>query len=217
MGGALLESAPFMPQKPNAGSTGPPGPDRDRGSGDSTLVLLERAQAGDGAALERLCARYLPRLKRWAHGRLPHESRDLVDTDDIVQDTLLRTIRNVGAFEPRREGAFQAYVREALANRIRDEARRVRRRPPHNEPASDPAAPGPSPLEEAIGAEALEQYEAALHRLRDEERAAIIARIELGLPYDEVADALSKPSADAARMAVGRALLRLAKEMGHAG
>jgi RNA polymerase sigma-70 factor (ECF subfamily) len=64
-----------------------------------------------------------------------------------------------------------------------------------------------------IGVEAVERYEAALKRLRDQEREAIVARIEMGLSYDEVAAALKRPSADAARMLVGRALLRLAKEM----
>jgi RNA polymerase sigma-70 factor (ECF subfamily) len=68
-------------------------------------------------------------------------------------------------------------------------------------------------LEAAIGAEAVEHYEAALQRLRGEERELIVARIELGLTYSELAGALGKPSADAARMAVGRALVRLAEEM----
>ena len=61
--------------------------------------------------------------------------------------------------------------------------------------------------------EAVERYEAALARLRAEEREAIVARIEMGGSYQEVAQALGKPSADAARMAVSRALLRLAEEM----
>jgi hypothetical protein len=37
----------------------------------SSLTLLERAQAGDRAALDLLVARYLPRLQSWASGRLP--------------------------------------------------------------------------------------------------------------------------------------------------
>ena len=48
-----------------------------------------------------------------------------------------------------------------------------------------------------------------------EEREAIIARIELGLSHAEVAEALGKPSAAAAHMAVSRALIRLAREMAH--
>lgn len=57
------------------------------------------------------------------------------------------------------------------------------------------------------------RYEAALARLEPEEREAIVGRIELGCPYAELAEALGKPSADAARMTVSRALLRLAEEM----
>ena len=46
-------------------------------------------------------------------------------------------------------------------------------------------------------------------------REAVIARVEMGLGYAEIARHLDKPSADAARMAVSRALVRLAREMGH--
>jgi RNA polymerase sigma-70 factor (ECF subfamily) len=206
---ATLESFWLMAETSHPGADKRP----NQGDAESTLHLLERVRAGDRVALDRLCARYLPRLRRWATGRLPRGARDLIDTDDLVQDTLVRTIHNVDEFEHRREGAFQAYVRQALLNRIRDEARRAQRRPQQAEPANDPAYPGPSPLEEMIGVEAVERYEAALKRLRDQEREAIVARIEMGLSYDEVAAALKRPSADAARMLVGRALLRLAKEM----
>ena len=74
-----------------------------------------------------------------------------------------------------------------------------------------------SPLEAAIGQEAVARYEAALARLRPEDRAAVVARIEMTGTYQDVAVALGKPSPDAARMAVSRALLRLAEEMSHGG
>ena len=70
-----------------------------------------------------------------------------------------------------------------------------------------------SPLEAAIGSETVERYEAALRRLSSEQREAIVARVEMDCSYQEVAQALGKPSPDAARMAVSRALLRLAQEM----
>ena len=54
---------------------------------------------------------------------------------------------------------------------------------------------------------------AALTRLRTEEREAIVARVEMGLSYQEIAEALGKPTPEAARMAVSRALMRLAREM----
>lgn len=178
----------------------------------ASIELLARARSGDEVALNDLCARYLPRLQKWAHGRLPAWARGALDTHDLVQDVVAQVIQRLGSFEPRHDGAFQAFLRTALLNRIRDEIRRAHRRPTDTL-ASDRPADGPSPIEEAIGSEALARYEAALQRLRPTDREAIIARIELGLPYTEVAQALGKPSVAAAHVAVSRALLKLAKEM----
>jgi hypothetical protein len=54
---------------------------------ETTFHLIERARAGDQEALERLFARHLKPLQRWARGRLPKWARDLADTDDLVQET----------------------------------------------------------------------------------------------------------------------------------
>jgi RNA polymerase sigma factor (sigma-70 family) len=182
-------------------------------AGEPTLVLITRARQGDANALNDLCARYLPRLTRWAHGRLPAGARGSIDTHDVVQETLAHVVRRLPAFEPRHEGAFQGYVRRALLNRIRDEARKLERKRPAEPLGGEHPAAGPSPLEEAIGQQAVEAYEAAMARLREEDRRAIVGRIELGLPYAELAPMLGKPTVSAAHMAVSRALLRLAKEM----
>lgn len=179
----------------------------------TSFELVQRARAGDADALNDLCARYLPRLTRWAHGRLPASARGALDTHDLVQDTLTNVVQRLDKFEPRHEGAFQGYLRQALLNRIRDEARRGVRRGPAEPLESVHPTSDPSPLEEAIGQEALERYEAAMSRLRPDDREAIVARIELGLPYPEVAAALGKPSIPATHMAVSRALVRLAQEM----
>jgi RNA polymerase sigma factor (sigma-70 family) len=146
---------------------------------------------------------------------LPRWTRDLRDTEDLVQETLVQTLRHIDDFEPRHEGALQAYLRQALINRVRDEVRRVGRYPKpaeldDHEEHADSAA---SPLEEAIGREALERYETALQRLRPEEREVIIARVEMQQSYAQIAAAHGKASPDAARMAVTRALVRLAEEM----
>jgi RNA polymerase sigma-70 factor (ECF subfamily) len=180
---------------------------------DSTLDLVERAKAGDPDALDHLFARYLPTLRRWASGRLPRWARDAMDTDDLVQETVIRAVKRIGSFEPRHEGALQAYLRQAIVNRIRDEVRHSARLPGTGELQDNHADRGASPLEAAIGHEAVERYEAALARLRPEEREAIVARVEMDCDYREVAQTLGKPTADAARMAVSRALLRLAEEM----
>jgi RNA polymerase sigma-70 factor (ECF subfamily) len=182
---------------------------------DSTLELLERVRQGDAEALERLVGRYLQPLRRWASGRLPRQARSLVNTEDLVQDTLLRTLGRVSEFEPRGPGAFQAYLRRALLNRIRDEVRSSRRAPDPATLDEEERDRGPSPLEEAVGEQAFRRYEAALERLRVEDRGAIVARVEMGLSWREVSEALGKPSIEAAQMAVSRALVRLAKELGH--
>jgi RNA polymerase sigma-70 factor (ECF subfamily) len=182
-------------------------------SHEASLELLERAKAGDRSALDALIARYLPRLRRWAHGRLPAWARDLADTQDLVQETVFSAFRQVERFEVRGEGALQAYLRQALVNRIRLEIRRASRRPQTAELDNRTEDAGPSPLEAAIGREAVERYERALARLRHQDREAIIGRLELGLSNEELAEALGKRTANAARMAVERAVLRLAKEM----
>jgi RNA polymerase sigma factor (sigma-70 family) len=180
---------------------------------ESTFSLLERARAGDRHAIEVLVARHRRPLQRWASGRLPRWARGMVETQDLVQEALFQTFKKIEAFQPERVGALQAYLRQAVLNRIRDELRRVGRRPVADALDDEHVDPGPSPLEEAIGREATERYEVALAALRPEEREAIIGRIELGYTYDELAEALGKPTGDAARKAAARALVRLVEEM----
>lgn len=180
---------------------------------ESTFALMERVRAGDEQALERLFARHLQPLQRWATGRLPKWARDLADTDDLVQDTLLRTFKNIESFEPRRVGALQAYLRNAVLNRLRDELRRKGREPESTSLDTVDVEAADSPLEAAIGRERVALYEKALERLKPEEREAIIARVELGYSYQELALMLDKPTAEAARKTAQRALVRLAEEL----
>lgn len=179
----------------------------------STLGLLQRARAGDEQARERLYARCLPPLQRWATGRLPRWARDALDTDDLVQQTVIGSLERLAQFEPEHSGAFHAYLRAGILNRIRDALRRLVRRPRRDGTAGGLADPGPSPVEEVIGQEAMAAYERGLMRLKPIEREAVVARVELRLAYAEVAQAIGKPSPDAARMTVSRALVRLAREM----
>jgi RNA polymerase sigma-70 factor, ECF subfamily len=180
---------------------------------ESTLTLLERARQGDGRAMEELFHRHLRPLQRWARGRLPNWARDLSDTDDLVQETLLRTFKQLDRFDWRGVGALQAYLRQAVVNRVRDELRRTGRQPDMADLAEIDVSGVQSPLEEAIGRETLAHYEVALNRLRPEEREAIVARVEMGYSYEELAQVLGKPTPDAARKAAQRALVRLAEEM----
>ena len=180
-----------------------------------TGELLQRAKTGDSAALDQLMARYRPRLERWASGRLPRYARSLLDTGDLVQETLLKAIEGLDAIEVRGPGVFQAYVRQAVLNRIRDQVRWARRRPGPDGVPGDLTDANPSPLESAIGADVLARYEKALAQLPEDERQILHLRIELDFDYEEIAAVTARSSRDAARMAVQRALRKLADVMGH--
>ncbi len=184
---------------------------------DSTAVLIQRVRDGDRDSLERLIERHLAPLRRYVSGRLPRWARNLADTDDLVQETLLQTFKRLEAFEPRGVGALRAYLRQAILNRIRDELRRKGREPKATDLDGLELDPAQSPLEHAIGQETLERYERALARLTEGDREAIVARVELGYSYEELADVLGKPTPDAARKAAQRALVRLLEEMKRGG
>jgi len=180
---------------------------------ESTQQLLDLVRQGDRDALERLYVRCLPPLRRWARGRLPAAARGALDTQDLVQDTVVNSLRRLDQFDSRHEGALQAYLRQAVLNRIRDEARRFSRRPVPTELSESFQSDAASPLDIAIGREGMARYEAALQRLRPTDREAIIGRLELQHDYQELALILGKPNANAARVAVTRALARLMEQM----
>lgn len=175
--------------------------------------MLELIRAGDQAATDRLVLRCLPALRRWAHGRLPTRARGMVDTDDLVQVSVFRALNQVGRFEPRHEGAFLAYLRRTLLNAVRDEIRRAARRPGGEEVSEDLADPAAPAVEQVIGHETMEAYEQALAELSDAQQEAVILRVEFGYTFPEIAEATGSPSANAARMTVARALVRLAEAM----
>jgi RNA polymerase sigma factor (sigma-70 family) len=180
---------------------------------ESTRTLILRVRSGDETARDRLFARFLPGLRRWAHGRLPAKARGLVDTDDLVHVSVMRALARVDAFDPRAQGAFLGYLHQILLNCIREEIRRAGRRPGSEESSDALPEDRPSLLERTIGNEALSAYEQALQRLPEEQQQAVILRIEFGFSHQEIAQALGRPSANAVRMQIARGLVRLAELM----
>jgi RNA polymerase sigma-70 factor (ECF subfamily) len=194
-------------------SGGPPGGPPSNPPSDE---LLRRARTGDDRALDRLLARYLPRLHRWAHRRVPAWARNAADTADYVQDTVLHTLRHIGTFTPQRDGALLGYLRRSLGNRVHDQFRHAARHPAPGELDEGIVDGGSSPLDLAMREEDRQRYEDGLKRLRRDDRRAIVASIELGYSYEQIALMLDKPSPEAARVAVRRALVRLGEEMSRA-
>jgi RNA polymerase sigma-70 factor (ECF subfamily) len=182
-------------------------------SDEPTIELVVRARAGDRLAVEALLQRCLPGLRRWAHGRLPSAARASLDTQDLVQETVLHVLRRLEHFEPRHVGAMQAYLRQSVINRIRDEVRKVSRRPSAVELPPDLVSDGTSPLEVAVQSEAYQHYREALVDLGTRDRELVVARVEAQWSVAEIAKRFEMPTTDAARMAVGRALKRLTTKL----
>ena len=180
---------------------------------ESTLELLKRAHAGDTTALAVLIERCVPPLRRWAHGRLPQFARSEYQTEDLVQEAVLRVLRRLDTFESRHVGALQAFLRQTVRNLICDEVRKSRHRNITLEIPDDVEDEQLSALETLIAKERVERYETAMKRLQSVDRELIVARFEMGLAFDDVAVATGRPTAAAARMAVTRAMSKLAAEL----
>lgn len=182
-----------------------------------TVELLDQIRDGNQKAREVLCQKYLMPLQRWTSGRLPLWARGKMETDDLVQDVLLTSLAKIDQFQYQHSGCFQAYLRQSIKNRIRDEIRSESRRPKKDATAEDLLNQAPSPLEEIIGSQAMEAYEQGLKDLAPKDQEAIIARLELRFSYQEIATVLGLASPDAARMATKRAIKRLAGKMTDVG
>lgn len=178
---------------------------------ENTLTIVARMKEGDSCAVDDLVRRCLPPLRRWAHGKLPGYARDLRETQDIVQECMIDTLKRVPHINVQQKGALHHYLRRAVSNRIRTEIQRARRRPERVEFDGErlQVDTNPSPLEALIGRERAMRYRAAVDGLELSDRELIIGRLEKGMSFKELAAATGRPSADAARMATARAAERL--------
>ena len=174
------------------------------------MTLFLRARAGESAAVSQLFRRLLPDLRRWARGKLPLWARRRADTDDLVQDALVNLHRHLKDIDPRRRDVLSAYLRQSIRNRIRDEIRRGEHVEVGGVSIDSVSDPRDSPAACAEARENASRYRSALARLEPSDQELIVGRLELGYSYEQLALATRRPSPDAARVAVKRAVLRLA-------
>src|SRR6476620_11162918 len=108
-------SCPLLPQYSPSSIGGA------RSEPTSTQALLQRVQSGDRNALNDLYNRYLMRVLAAVRARLGAELRTKLESWDVVQDALLASLKNVGAFNQAGEGAFLNWLAKIVENRIRDQ------------------------------------------------------------------------------------------------
>lgn len=180
---------------------------------DTTISLVTRARQGDRVALELIAARFHSALMRFAHGRIPPYARGVLETRDVVQQAVINTLARLHTIEVSPSGSLLAYLRRTVLNLVRDQIRRAQRRPMVVELPHDLVARDGDPLDHVISEELFECYEAALARLPNDQQEAFIMKIEMDCGYREIAEALGRKSAEAARMLVRRAVKTLAERL----
>jgi RNA polymerase sigma-70 factor (ECF subfamily) len=173
------------------------------------------AQRDPTEAFEVVVRQHLGGLARLADALLPMHLRGTLDAHDVVQDVLARTARRLDAIVCDDDVSLLKYVRRAIRHRIIDELRRSARRPQVTGDLERWPAPGRSPLDAAIQAQNGRRLRAALRGLKPRQRQAVILRVGSRLSYEEIAARLDIPSPNAARVAVRRAVDRLAQLVDH--
>jgi RNA polymerase sigma factor (sigma-70 family) len=176
-----------------------------------TIDLLVEYQAGDTCAFDHLYGRLLRRLLPWGRHLASRYPPGMIDAQDLVQEALVRALPRLASFRPERPGSLATFLRQTMENLAIDEWRRSKRRGIAGEVPEDYSCAGPSVLDLLMKAQDLGRYRAAMRRLPATDRTLLQERLERQRSFAEIAAVTGKPSANAARVAVVRALAKLVK------
>jgi RNA polymerase sigma-70 factor, ECF subfamily len=172
-------------------------PDRQAAASDHDLALA--AAAGDRQALEVLLARHVDYVHAVCRRVLGHPE----DALDASQEALIAVARRIGSFDGRAQ--FTTWLYRVATNAALDEARRRKRRPT---PTDDGVLDGPSTAAPERIVTARLDVDAALTRLPEEFRTAVVLRDLLDLDYAEIAEVLDIPIGTVrSRISRGRRML----------
>ncbi|MBX3284000.1 MAG: sigma-70 family RNA polymerase sigma factor [Acidimicrobiales bacterium] len=176
--------------------TAAPDPDEPR--------TVAAAQAGDRAALEALLRRHQPQI----HAVCRRITGNDADALDATQEALIAIVRGLSRFDGR--SRFSTWAYRVATNACLDELRRRRRRPAvglGDRDAAEVDRPAPDPGPDERAADRLD-VDAALARLPEEFRVAVVLRDLCQLDYAEIAEVLEIPAGTVrSRIARGRAQL----------
>lgn len=174
--------------------------------------LVDRAVAGEPAAIEELIGRILPVVVRYCRSRVSAGSPVLATADDIAQEACLAVLTALPSF--RREGKpFLAFVYGIAAHKVADAHRtaaRTRSTPVAEVPDTASTEGGPDQYLAATSAAAL--VDELLDHLPDVQREILRLRVVAGLSAEETAAALGMTTG-AVRVAQHRALAKLRQRL----
>lgn len=157
--------------------------------------LVERACSGDAAAFRAIFERHGPAVRRFLLDLL----RDPAAADEATQETFVRAYRRLASIrDAERLGPWLF----GIARNVFLEQLRARRTRPlaladspdgDSRPEAEPVDTAPTPELALLGREADEVLKNALSHLSEPRCAALLLRLDHGLPYDEIADIMGWP------------------------
>ena len=181
-----------------------------------TLELVRRSQDGDKTSLERLLARYYPRVRKIVRVRMGNRLRQRMESQDVLQEVFAHAVSRFEHFDMRNEKAFLNWLTKIAERELCNEAQKVnaqKRDPAREVTMADrqQASPALDPLDHAIQSEEAALVESCIDCLPAEDRELIALRSYVGLSFEEIALETHRPSANAARQAYLDTQVRLAK------
>jgi RNA polymerase sigma-70 factor, ECF subfamily len=147
--------------------------------------VVERARAGESEAFRVIFERHAPAVRRF----LGDLFRDAPAADEATQETFVRAHSRIRSLE---EGDRLSSWLLGIARRVFLEQLRKRRRDPEPLPEEEPHEVDTAETPEAalLSGEADRVLDGALVTLSEERRAALLLRIDHGLGYGEIAEAM---------------------------
>jgi len=147
--------------------------------------LIRAAASGDMGAFSELVSAYRMRVLRTAAGLLGSTE----EAEDVAQQVFIRVWQHLGDYDP--GGSFASWLYRITTNLCIDTLRRDKHEAPLDE---ETRGGGRSDLEDRIQRQdEREQLRAAIARLPDKTRAALILREYEQLSYKEIAQVLRIP------------------------
>ncbi|HEX6121412.1 MAG TPA: RNA polymerase sigma factor [Dongiaceae bacterium] len=150
---------------------------------DGDAELLRAVADGDRAAFDRLSRRHLDR----AYGVALRMTGSRADAEDVVQEVFLRLWLKPGAWQPG-QAQFSTWLYRVVVNRCLD----LKRRPKGTEldAIEEPQDPDDNAEDSLMHAERVRALDAAVARLPERQRAAIVLTYTAGLRNAEAASAM---------------------------
>jgi RNA polymerase sigma-70 factor (ECF subfamily) len=186
--------------------------------GETSSDLLQRARSGSPEALNLLYERCAGRLLAFIRLRLGRDLRSRLESRDILQATLLKSLEHLKDLKGDETRSLMAWLARIAEHEIRDCAdyHHRQRRDAARDTAIDDDAPLPaltrSALSRVILDEQAGQLEEALESLSADHREVILLRKFEELSFAEIGRRLGK-SEDACRMLLARAMTALTLRM----